>query len=232
MRGLPNILFLGKDDSKILAHLKDLGHRVKVVNCPLIAKSTPLRGCTWLVSHGYRYIVPGEVLAMFPRRAINCHISLLPWNRGSDPNLWSWIDDTPKGVTIHRMTEGLDKGSILVGWEVFFDEISSRDTLRTTYNYLQEVLAMWFRNAWRGICTGVWSEGLPIGKGSYHSSADKDRLGRLLQQGWDTPVTALMGLTLKTSRIVQARSSSRIRESIGASPNNPVGTVLQRVGGS
>jgi len=230
MRGLPNILFLGKDDSKILAHLKDLGHRVKVVNCPLIAKSTPLRGCTWLVSHGYRYIVPGEVLAMFPRRAINCHISLLPWNRGSDPNLWSWIDDTPKGVTIHRMTEGLDKGSILVQEEVQFR--MEDESLATSYAVLQETLYRVFRCYWTQILAGYSSEKSQKGKGSYHSSADKDRLGRLLQQGWDTPVTALMGLTLKTSRIVQARSSSRIRESIGASPNNPVGTVLQRVGGS
>jgi len=231
MRGLPNILFLGKDDSKILAHLKDLGHRVKVVNCPLIAKSTPLRGCTWLVSHGYRYIVPGEVLAMFPRRAINCHISLLPWNRGSDPNLWSWIDDTPKGVTIHRMTEGLDKGSILVQKQVFF-EAAYHHTLKTSYDYLQEVLAAWFKEYWVEILAGLREDEPQPGKGSYHCSADKDRLGRLLQQGWDTPVSALKGLSLKTSRKAQARSSSRIRESIGASPNNPVGTVLQRVGGS
>ncbi|HUX61123.1 MAG TPA: formyltransferase family protein, partial [Ignavibacteriaceae bacterium] len=55
----------------------------------------------FIVSYGYRNIIGKPVLDKFQGRAINLHISYLPWNRGADPNLWSFFDNTPKGVTIH-----------------------------------------------------------------------------------------------------------------------------------
>src|SRR4051812_27787613 len=62
----------------------------------------------FLVSYGYRHIIGADILAQFPRRAVNLHISYLPWNRGSDPNLWSLLDGTPTGVTIHYLEAGID----------------------------------------------------------------------------------------------------------------------------
>ena len=49
----------------------------------------------YLISYSYRYILPGVVLNYFNGKAINLHISLLPWNRGADPNIWSFLEDTP-----------------------------------------------------------------------------------------------------------------------------------------
>ena len=40
-------------------------------------------------------------------------MSFLPYNRGSHPNFWSFIDDTPKGITIHEIDEGADTGNIV-----------------------------------------------------------------------------------------------------------------------
>ena len=74
-----------------------------------------------LVSYRYRHILKGDVLGAFPDRAWNLHISLLPWNRGADPNLWSFLERTPKGVTIHHMDEGLDTGDLVAQRELHFD---------------------------------------------------------------------------------------------------------------
>jgi len=47
-------------------------------------------GIELIVSYNYRYLIPPEVTGMFPEpRIVNLHISLLPWNRGAYPNVWS-----------------------------------------------------------------------------------------------------------------------------------------------
>src|SRR5690606_983365 len=68
-----------------------------------------------LVSFGYRHILKDLSVP-----AVNIHISMLPWNRGADPNFWSWLDHTPKGVTVHLMDQGIDTGPIIAQREVAF----------------------------------------------------------------------------------------------------------------
>ena len=41
------------------------------------------------------------------------HISYLPFNKGYYPNLWSHLDSTPSGVSIHEIDKGIDTGKIL-----------------------------------------------------------------------------------------------------------------------
>jgi len=71
-------------------------------------------------------------------RAINLHPSLLPWNRGAHSNFWSFLEDTPKGVTIHIIDEGIDTGDILLQKKIKFDQ--SKETLRSSYGRLQQEL--------------------------------------------------------------------------------------------
>lgn len=92
-----------------------------------------------LVSYRYRYMITKDIIDFMSKRLgiINCHISLLPHNRGADPNLWSLINNTPKGVTIHYIDEGLDTGYIINQREVFFDK---NDTLKSLYKKLDDRL--------------------------------------------------------------------------------------------
>lgn len=136
-----------------------------------------------LVSYGYRHILRADVLETCP--AVNLHISLLPWNRGADPNLWSWIDGTPKGVTVHWMTPGVDEGPIILQRVV---DLNPGGTLASTYEELQEAMVECFADAWPLILAGDPGIEQPPG-GSYHRSADK--AGVELPQGWDTPVVSL-----------------------------------------
>lgn len=66
------------------------------------------------LSYTYRYIIPQDVLDVLGNNVVNLHISYLPWNRGADPNIWSILEGTPRGVTLHYINSDLDKGGILV----------------------------------------------------------------------------------------------------------------------
>jgi methionyl-tRNA formyltransferase len=55
-------------------------------------------GCDCLLSVGFGYILPAEVLGLFDR-AINVHTGHLPSNRGANTNVWPFLDGTPAGVT-------------------------------------------------------------------------------------------------------------------------------------
>ncbi len=45
---------------------------------------------------------------------LNLHPSYLPYNRGKDPYIWSIINETPKGVSVHEMNEKIDSGKYYV----------------------------------------------------------------------------------------------------------------------
>lgn len=99
MRKREKILFLGDKESPIITWLKAQGERVTQTTDKLTYGGILNKGYAFLISYGYRHIISQDVLSLFPNRAINLHISYLPYNRGADPNLWSFIEDTPKGVT-------------------------------------------------------------------------------------------------------------------------------------
>ncbi|NNJ25329.1 Methionyl-tRNA formyltransferase [Planctomycetes bacterium LzC2] len=125
----------------------------------------------------------------FPSRAVNLHASLLPWNRGADSNFWSFVDGTPKGVTLHYMDEGLDTGDIIAQRELHFD--SERETLSSSYGKLQRTLMELFKENWHAVRRGTASRRRQPSGGSYHRTVDRRRLDYLLTQGWDTPVSVL-----------------------------------------
>lgn len=93
---------------------------------------------SFIVSFNYRHLISEEVLQLMPGRIINLHTSLLPFNRGSAPNFFSFWDNTPKGVTIHLVDKGLDTGDILCQRELVFDE--EQETFASSYDKLLEAI--------------------------------------------------------------------------------------------
>ena len=143
----------------------------------------------FLVSYGYEHIIGREVLEQFPRRAVNLHISYLPWNRGSHPNLWSFMDGTPKGVTLHYLDEGIDTGPIIVQRKMSF---APTETLRTSYAKLKYAVEELFIEHWGAIRAGTCNAQPQSGTGSYHTASEKRAIEHLLTAGWDTEVGTLM----------------------------------------
>ena len=189
-----NILVLGMTGSPLTPFLKRGGNSVKEWTTPL--PSGFLRDCRFdfIVSYRYRHLVRQDVLDAFRGRIVNLHISLLPWNRGADPNLWSFLEDTPKGVTVHFMDDGLDTGPIVTQKAMAFDE--SRETLASTYLVLNQAVIDLFRESWGNLSGGMEGE-LQPGGGSFHRLKDKEPYLHLLEPlGWDTPVRDLKGKAL------------------------------------
>lgn len=161
----------------------------------------------FIVSYGYRHMVREPVLSAFKGRIINLHISMLPFNRGADPNFWSWINDTPKGVTIHEIDEGMDTGPVISQRSVIF---SPSDTLATSYEKLRNSIEGLFADCWPQIRSG-YRASPQTGDGSHHFAKDKDFLFNALPLGWNTPVVEIeeIGAMLRKSLLQSPLSSKR-----------------------
>jgi len=144
-----------------------------------------------VISYSYLHILKAEVLDTLPDRFINLHISFLPYNRGFNPNIWSFLKNTPKGVSIHLMDPGIDTGNILVQKEVTFDE--SSETIGHSYRVVHKEIETLFYDNWDGLYDGI-IKGIPqVGEGSFHYAREfariKDQL--LGEEGWEVPISTL-----------------------------------------
>ena len=93
------ILFLGPECPSIFNALMFFEHSVKTTEEPINVDFLKESNFDFAISYRYRYLIKKEEIAFFKGNIINLHISLLPWNKGADPNLWSFLDNTPRGYT-------------------------------------------------------------------------------------------------------------------------------------
>jgi methionyl-tRNA formyltransferase len=192
------ILYLGPD-SHLVEFLRSTGDDVVATEDPIGGADIDRIAPDFVVSYGYRHILKSDVLDRVERRAVNLHISLLPWNRGADPNFWSFYEDTPKGVTIHYMDDGVDTGDIVTQRRV---EFTGDETLRTSYERLKREVEDLFRAHWEDIRDGRCERRAQEGEGSYHGIKDRSALASL-PDGFDTPVSEVerMGARERGERV-------------------------------
>lgn len=161
------ILFLGYDKTKTNLHnILSRKHNITHISDKIL----DLSGYDLVVSFGYRHILPENVLKTANCNVINIHISFLPWNRGADPNFWSFYDDTPKGVSIHQIDKGLDTGPIYVQREVKYSPLE--DTFKKTHERLIKEAEYLFQEHFDKILSG---DILPFSQnstGTYHRKSD------------------------------------------------------------
>lgn len=136
----------------------------------------------FIISFNYRHIIPEEVLQLMPGKVINLHTSYLPYNRGSSPNFFSFIEDTPKGVTIHLMDKGLDTGDILCQRELFFDE--EKESFASSYDKLIETITELFIENWEALKRGEILPVKQMGEGTYHRMKDLETIRERYPFGW------------------------------------------------
>ena len=112
-----------------------------------IIKTNDLRNVDLVITFNYRYILKKKILKKLKRPAINLHISYLPFNRGCHPNFWSFIENSPKGVTIHEINKGLDTGPIINQKRIFFNfnKKGNDDFFKTNQILLSEIQKLFDR---------------------------------------------------------------------------------------
>ena len=124
----------------------------------------------YVISFNYKYLVPEDVLEYCNGKIVNLHISYLPYNKGASPNFFSFYENTPKGVTIHEMTTGLDEGALLLQKEVEFDE--SSETFATAYDKLIAEMIELFKQNWSALKEGQIVAKPQTGDGTYHTAKE------------------------------------------------------------
>lgn len=129
------------------------------------------------VSILFDYILRGPFLDMFPKGVLNLHPSYLPFNRGQNPNVWSIVEGTPSGVTLHYLDEGIDTGDLVAQREV---AVSPVDTGETLYRRLEGEMAALFRETWPFVRTGAHERRRqPSEGGTVHRRRDVERIDRI-----------------------------------------------------
>ena len=129
-----------------------------------------------IISGGFRHILGPEVLSIPPMGSINFHKALLPYNRGANPNVWTIVEGTAAGVSIHLMDQGIDTGDILAQREV---ETSFADTGKTLYEKLERAQWELFLEFWPRFKSGDIQPRSQATRGTYRRMADLKRLRRL-----------------------------------------------------
>ena len=128
------------------------------------------------VSVLFGFILRGPFIKLFPSGVINLHPALLPYNRGAYPNVWSIIDRTPAGVTLHYIDEQVDTGDIIAQQEV---PVSPADTGKTLYDKLEQAALTLFKRAWPDVREGrVKRRAQPSG-GTVHRVRDVETIDRI-----------------------------------------------------
>ncbi|EDM23565.1 formyl transferase [Caminibacter mediatlanticus TB-2] len=152
----PLCLWLRKKHYKVYKFTKPL-------NKTILQKINP----DIIISYNYKYIIKKEFLTEY--YFINLHISYLPFNRGAHPNIWSFIENTKKGVTIHLIDEGIDTGDILVQKRVVLDK---KETFKSTYKKLHFHIQMLFKQNFKKIINQKIKPKQQPKQGTFHISKE------------------------------------------------------------
>ncbi|MBT4945100.1 MAG: hypothetical protein HON27_02915 [Candidatus Marinimicrobia bacterium] len=187
-----NILFLtnknASEKEDLVDFIKMYGDSVIIHYGEIDVELLKSNKIDFVVSDRYDRIISADVLRYIEGRAINTHPSLLPLNRGWQPNFFSIYNRTKKGVSIHVVDDGLDTGPVFIQKEIFLND---DDTLRTSHYILRKTIVSLFCENWFDILHGNVE---PIKQGvvkSINYKSEFDRIFPCFSDGWDTKVKHL-----------------------------------------
>ena len=179
------ILLLSPYPDNIKKIIEHQGDKVSISTQKLELNYIKKNKFDFIISFGYRFLIKKEIIDELKGSVVNLHISYLPFNRGSHPNLWSHIEDTISGVTIHLVDEGLDTGNILFQKEVSINK--NEHTFLSSYKLLKKEIERLFELNWKYIRTNECIGWKQQGIGSYHSKKDFETIKPFLKN-WDTKI--------------------------------------------
>jgi len=108
----------------------------------------------------------------------NTHPSYLPYGKGKYPNFWALVEQTPFGVTIHKVDGGVDTGPIVARNEIAY---SWSDNGETLYTKAIETILELFKTTYSRIRKGDLSL-IPNDpkSGTYHHSSELEPASKIL----------------------------------------------------
>lgn len=122
-------------------------------------------------------ILKGEILHIPRIRWLNFHPSLLPFNRGKNPNFWCLVDETKCGVSLQFIDEGVDTGDIIAQREI---KVDWEDTGKTVYEKCLEEIVNLFKENFENIKKNQLKRIEQKSKeGSYHKAIEMDEICKI-----------------------------------------------------
>jgi folate-dependent phosphoribosylglycinamide formyltransferase PurN len=177
------ILLLSPYGERLVPAIQANGDTVDCTTDALDSEQILARKPDWIISYGYRQLIRQPVLDQLPGRVINLHISLLPWGRGADPNFWSWLEGSPKGVSIHQIDRGMDTGPLLAQRQLCFDPLT--ETLASSYLRLRDEVECLFKDVWPDIVTGKIAPRTQRSLSRTRRAHEKSAIFNNLPKGWN-----------------------------------------------
>lgn len=181
-----NILLLSPYPENLIEAIQKEGDNIllydKEINLDFLIKNS----VDFIVSYGYSEIIKKEVIDFLKNSIINLHISYLPYNKGSYPNLWSFIDGTPSGISIHKIDEGIDTGQILFRKKLNLDP--KTHTFRSSYEILRTEIEKMFCRNWKDIKFKKYKAIKCNEKGTFYLKKEGQKILSKLKYGWDTNI--------------------------------------------
>lgn len=187
------LLLISNNDENhknILDFFNTLNYSITKMDLPLTLDYFRNQSFDYIISYNYRYIIKPDIIKLYKDKIINLHISYLPYNRGANPNIWSWINNTPSGVSIHYIDEGIDTGKIIKQKIVNFKDPLSL-TLKETYEELHKNIQELFKDNWEKILKKEIEE-IEQDKNKGETHYKRDIVSIYLRNGWETKIEDLI----------------------------------------
>jgi len=144
-------------------------YQCKVVDASQITAgnaATLLGDVELLILAWWPKILPKSLIDIPRRGVVNFHPSLLPYNRGKHYNFWTIVEDSPFGVSLHLVNEGVDQGDVL-----FQASIAKtwEDSGGSLYLAAKQAMVALFETHYEDLVTGNYvRKPQDLAKGSFH----------------------------------------------------------------
>jgi len=243
---MKKILFLGynKKNTKLIDEIKFFNKKILINQTNQKVNLTTLRNYNTIISFGYRHLIDSNTIKKYRNPIINLHIGYLPYNKGAHPNFWSFVENTPAGISIHEINSGIDTGNLIYQKLIDFELYKNRKilTFEKTYKILINEIENLFLNNINNLINNDFDTYQQIGKGTYHNRKDLPKLLKSWKQNIYSTVLKYNSLTkselLEKLDILDEIESTRrsnninwmniVRNSLIKSPKNTL-TILKRI---
>lgn len=154
------------------AKLNDIQVEVFDRNCEFYNEDYELGILAWWP------LIIKEPLLSLPRNGfVNFHPSYLPYNRGKHYNFWALVEQSPFGVTLHKVDAGIDSGDIVSQLPI---EYSWEDNGETLYKKAQTKIVELFKSTYPKLRKGeIILKKQDLTKGSFRLSDEIEKASQI-----------------------------------------------------
>lgn len=154
----------------------EIFHMVKDANVSVIVQNnlTQLGQADYCYDLGilawWPNIIKAPLLSLPQMGYINCHPSLLPFNRGKHYNFWALVENAPFGVSLHFIDEGIDTGDIVYQRLIPYDWTDNGETL---YCKAQQTIIELFQESYPMLRSlNITRHKQDLSQGSFHYASE------------------------------------------------------------